>query len=73
MMAILYLCQCMELLSVLKKIWDEWAWMYGTSSNIALIVVTFEKIFKLKGFEGAIKDVYALLHGFLTLRMFIQA
>ena len=39
--------------------------MYDGSGNITLIVDTFEKIFKLKRLEGAIKDIYALLHIFL--------
>ena len=40
--------------------------MYGASGNIALILDTFEKVFKMKGTKGAIEDVYALLRGFLT-------
>ena len=41
--AIPCLSQPMELLSALKKIWDEWARMYGALGNIDLIVDTFEK------------------------------
>ena len=40
--------------------------MYGDLGKITLIVDTFEKVFKLKGLEGANEDVYALLHRFLT-------
>ena len=64
-LAIPCLHQPMKLLNLSKKIWDELAWTYGASSNIALIEDTFEKMFQLKGLEGAIEDIYASFRGFL--------
>ena len=58
-----HLSRAMELLSLQKKICNEWACMYGASTNIALIVDTLEKLTRS---EGAIEDIYASLREFLT-------
>ena len=67
-----HLSQPMELLSPSKKIWDKWVCTYCAPGNIALIVGTFEKSFKLKGLEDDIEEVYTSLYGFLTQLDFYQ-
>ena len=47
-LAIPSISEPMQLITLSKAIWDEWASMYGYESNISQFVEVYEQLFKVK-------------------------
>ena len=62
-LAIPSISEPMQLITLAKAIWDEWASMYGYESNV---VEVYEQLFKAKQSRRRLQDYYANISGLLT-------